>query len=108
MYCRRVSIERGRRAARPSFLQLAGHPLRWQLLSELARSDRQVRELTDALEKPLRPEAVRFVAELPKTRNTKVMRRIIRAACLGKDPGDISALENPDAVEAIRVATEEI
>ncbi len=33
-------------AAVPSFLRLTGHPVRWQLLSELARSDRQVRELT--------------------------------------------------------------
>ena len=38
--------------APPSFLQLAGHPLRWQLLSELAHSDRQVRELTGALGQP--------------------------------------------------------
>src|SRR5947199_2258349 len=30
----------------PEFLQLAGHPLRWQLLGELARSDRTVHELT--------------------------------------------------------------
>lgn len=36
----------------PPFLQLAGHPLRWQLLSELARSDRQVRELTEVLGRP--------------------------------------------------------
>lgn len=33
-------------AAVPGFLRLTGHPVRWQLLSELARSDRQVRELT--------------------------------------------------------------
>jgi ArsR family transcriptional regulator, arsenate/arsenite/antimonite-responsive transcriptional repressor / arsenate reductase (thioredoxin) len=38
--------------APPPFLQLAGHPLRWQLLRELGRSDRQVRELTDVLGKP--------------------------------------------------------
>jgi protein-tyrosine-phosphatase len=38
--------------APPSFLQLAGHPLRWRLLSELASSDRQVRELTQVLGKP--------------------------------------------------------
>jgi thioredoxin type arsenate reductase len=38
--------------APPPFLQLAGHPLRWQLLRELARSDRQVRELTGMLGKP--------------------------------------------------------
>ena len=40
------------RKAPPSFLQLAGHPLRWQLLGELARSDRQVRELTERLGEP--------------------------------------------------------
>jgi protein-tyrosine-phosphatase/DNA-binding transcriptional ArsR family regulator len=33
----------------PSFLLLAGHPLRWRLLNELAHSDRRVRELTDVL-----------------------------------------------------------
>jgi protein-tyrosine-phosphatase/DNA-binding transcriptional ArsR family regulator len=38
--------------APPAFLQLAGHPLRWQLLRALAASDRQVRELTAALDKP--------------------------------------------------------
>jgi ArsR family transcriptional regulator, arsenate/arsenite/antimonite-responsive transcriptional repressor / arsenate reductase (thioredoxin) len=38
--------------APPSFLRLAGHPLRWRLLSELARSDRQVRELKALLGQP--------------------------------------------------------
>jgi acetyl-CoA synthetase len=52
----------------------------------------------------LRPEAVRFVADLPKTRNAKIMRRVIRAAYLDQDPGDITALENPAAVDAIRAA----
>ena len=54
------------------------------------------------LGKPLRPETVAFVLDLPKTRNAKVMRRVIRAAYLGEAPGDLSALENPQAVEAIR------
>jgi ArsR family transcriptional regulator, arsenate/arsenite/antimonite-responsive transcriptional repressor / arsenate reductase (thioredoxin) len=36
----------------PGFLRLAGHPLRWALLSELAGSDRQVYELTDLLDQP--------------------------------------------------------
>lgn len=40
------------KATPPPFLQLAGHPLRWQLLSELAHSDRQVRELSAALGRP--------------------------------------------------------
>jgi acetyl-CoA synthetase len=53
------------------------------------------------LGKPLRPEAVEFVDDLPKTRNAKVMRRVIRAAYLGEPPGDISSLENPQAIEGI-------
>ena len=54
------------------------------------------------LGKPLRPAAVKFVADLPKTRNAKVMRRVIRAAYLGQEPGDLSALENPQSVEEFR------
>jgi acetyl-CoA synthetase len=56
------------------------------------------------LGKPLKPEAVEFVRDVPKTRNAKVMRRVIRAAYLGDSPGDISSLENPQAVEAIAEA----
>jgi acetyl-CoA synthetase len=56
------------------------------------------------LGKPLKPREVRFVRDLPKTRNAKVMRRVIRAAYLGQDPGDLSSLENPTAVEEIKRA----
>jgi acetyl-CoA synthetase len=51
--------------------------------------------------KPLAPSRIHFVSALPKTRNAKVMRRVIRSAYLGEDPGDLSALENPGAVEEI-------
>ena len=54
--------------------------------------------------KPLAPSKIHFVSALPKTRNAKVMRRVIRAAYLGEDPGDLSALENPSAVDEIRNA----
>ncbi len=50
----------------------------------------------------LRPERVVFVSDLPKTRNAKIMRRVIRAAWLGLNAGDTSALENPGAVGIIR------
>ena len=53
------------------------------------------------LGKPLKPSAVRFVADLPKTRNAKVMRRVIRSAYLGDAPGDLSSLENPQALADI-------
>jgi acetyl-CoA synthetase len=55
------------------------------------------------LGRSLAPEAVYFVRDLPKTRNAKVMRRVIRAAALGQDPGDLSSLENPQAVAEIPV-----
>jgi acetyl-CoA synthetase len=51
--------------------------------------------------KPLAPSMIHFVSALPKTRNAKVMRRVIRAAYLGEDPGDLSSLENPQAVDEI-------
>lgn len=57
--------------------------------------------ITASLGKALAPQAVEVVPELPKTRNAKVLRRVVRAAYLGQDPGDLSALENPGAVEAI-------
>jgi acetyl-CoA synthetase len=57
--------------------------------------------VVDRLGKPLKPKAIEFVRDLPKTRNAKVMRRVIRAAYLGEAPGDLSSLENPQAVEDI-------
>ncbi len=60
------------------------------------------KRVADELGKPLKPEVVAVVPALPKTRSGKVMRRIIRAAWLGSDPGDLSALDDPAAVEAIR------
>jgi acetyl-CoA synthetase len=51
--------------------------------------------------KPLTPKRIHFVSALPKTRNAKVMRRVIRSAYLGEDAGDLSALENPDTVTEI-------
>jgi acetyl-CoA synthetase len=53
------------------------------------------------LGKPLRPKEIWFVRDLPKTRNAKVMRRVIRSAYLGDDSGDVSSLVNPEAVQEI-------
>lgn len=57
--------------------------------------------VASALGKPLRPRTVEFVAELPRTRNAKILRRVVKAVYLGLETGDLSALENPSAVEAI-------
>ena len=53
---------------------------------------------------PYRPKLVMAVDDLPKTRNMKIMRRVVRAACLDRDPGDLSSLVNPETVEAIRAS----
>jgi len=54
-----------------------------------------------ALGKPLRPKAVHFVEDLPRTRNAKILRRVVRSVYTGKDPGDLSSLENPSSLAAI-------
>ena len=59
------------------------------------------------LGKALAPRDVIFVTDIPKTRNAKVMRRVVRAAYIGEKLGDTSALENPGSLEEIkRVASE--
>jgi acetyl-CoA synthetase len=59
-------------------------------------------EVTRELGKALKPDVIEVIPALPKTRSGKVMRRVIRAAYLGLDPGDISALDDPLSLEAIR------
>ena len=51
---------------------------------------------------PYKPSFILTVDDLPKTRNMKVMRRLVRAACLGKALGDTSSLVNPEALDMIR------
>jgi acetyl-CoA synthetase len=61
--------------------------------------------VAQALGPALKPESVHFVTQLPKTRNGKVLRRLIRARHLGSaDLGDLSSLESPEALEAIAQA----
>jgi len=73
-----------------------------------AATDQLATELQDlvtaALGKPLRPKAVHFVTDLPRTRNAKILRRVVRSVYTGKDPGDLSSLENPSALAAIGAA----
>lgn len=52
--------------------------------------------------KPFAPAEVWAVEALPKTRSAKILRRAVRAAAIGTDPGDLSSAENPEAVDAIR------
>jgi propionyl-CoA synthetase len=51
-----------------------------------------------------RPAKVRFVTALPKTRSGKLLRRSIQAICEGRDPGDLTTIEDPGALQQIREA----
>jgi acetyl-CoA synthetase len=62
-------------------------------------------ELSDAVAKALgkatRPAQVRVVADLPRTRSGKIVRRAMRSVLAGREPGDLSAVENPEALAAL-------
>jgi acetyl-CoA synthetase len=62
--------------------------------------------VADELGKPFAPQAVHRVPQLPKTRSAKILRRAVRAAVLGQDPGDLSGAENPGAIDDIRKVVE--
>ncbi len=49
-----------------------------------------------------RPARVRFVSVLPKTRSGKLLRRAIQAVCEGRDPGDLTTMDDPAALQQIR------
>jgi len=70
------------------------HALAAELIQSVARD----------LGKALAPREIIFVGDIPKTRNAKVMRRIVRAAFLGEKLGDTSALENPASLNEIKLA----
>jgi acetyl-CoA synthetase len=80
------------------------------LRAEAPPTDELATELADLvaqhLGKAFRPSRVVFVPELPKTRSAKIVRRAIRAIVADEDPGDISSLENPSALEVIRRLTQ--
>lgn len=71
-----------------------------------APGDELAAALSDAVVSGLggsfRPQAVIFTEDLPRTRNMKTMRRVIRAVLLDESPGDLSTLVNPEAVDELR------
>jgi acetyl-CoA synthetase len=74
------------------------HPDGADVSAELAKA------VGNQLGKPFTPSRVMRVDALPKTRSAKILRRAIRAAAVGADPGDLSGAENPEALELIRAA----
>ncbi|KHE66914.1 AMP-binding protein [Halobacillus sp. BBL2006] len=82
-------------------------PVAFVVLSPNVKNSTEIVEeiklhLDQKLGKALAPKKVYIVDDLPKTRNAKVMRRAIKSAYLNKESGDLSALENPNAVNQIK------
>jgi propionyl-CoA synthetase len=70
-----------------------------------ARLEKEVLQTVDKqLGAIARPRAVHFVTLLPKTRSGKTLRRSIQALAEGRDPGDLTTIEDPAALQQIRDA----
>jgi acetyl-CoA synthetase len=61
-------------------------------------ADEVADRVAEDLGRAFRPDRVLFVSALPKTRSAKIVRRAVRATVLGKDPGDLSSVENPESL----------
>ncbi len=71
-------------------------------------SEKEVMETVDKALGPIgRPSRVHFVTLLPKTRSGKVLRRSIQALAEGRDPGDLTTLDDPAALDQIKAAVRE-
>jgi propionyl-CoA synthetase len=82
-------------------------PLAFVVLKDASKNTSS-REVMETVDKQLgaiaRPKAVHFVSLLPKTRSGKTLRRSIQALAEGRDPGDLTTIEDPNALEQIRQA----
>jgi len=82
-------------------------PLAFAVLKDSSRKT-SAEEVMQTVDKQLgaiaRPKAVHFVSLLPKTRSGKTLRRSIQALAEGRDPGDLTTIEDPNALEQIKQA----
>jgi len=69
-----------------------------------ALSAELVAAVVQGMGRSFRPSRIIFVDDLPKTRSLKIMRRVVRAVVIGGEPGDLSSLVNPEAVDSLKAA----
>jgi propionyl-CoA synthetase len=80
-------------------------PARIATAEQRAALEKEVMGTVDSLLGAIaRPSRVHFVSMLPKTRSGKMLRRSIQALAEGRDPGDLTTIEDPGALEQIRAA----
>ena len=63
-----------------------------------------MKQVDDSLGAIARPSRVHFLTVLPKTRSGKLLRRSIQALAEGRDPGDLTTIEDPAALEQLQMA----
>ena len=70
--------------------------------AQLALEGEIMKRVDQTLGAVARPSRVRFVTSLPKTRSGKLLRRAIQAVCESRDPGDLTTIEDPSALQQIK------
>jgi propionyl-CoA synthetase len=89
----------------PMAFAVVKDPSRTSTSEDCKTMEKEVMETVDKLLGPIgRPSRVHFVMLLPKTRSGKVLRRSIQALAEGRDPGDLTTLDDPGALEQIKAA----
>ena len=69
---------------------------------EKALKEELIKVVIDEMGKAYKPKEVIFVQDLPKTRTMKIMRRVVKAILLGQNPGDLSSMINPEAIDFLK------
>ena len=69
---------------------------------EVSLSEALINAVVSDMGKSYKPKKIVFVQDLPKTRTMKVMRRVVKAVLLGKEPGDLSSMVNPESLAFLK------
>jgi propionyl-CoA synthetase len=101
--CAVVGVADSLKGQMPLAFAVAKDPSRLNSAEGRKAFEKEVMETVDRqLGAIARPRAVHFVSLLPKTRSGKTLRRTIQALAEGRDPGDLTTIEDPAALEQIR------
>ena len=79
------------------------HPEQFETDQEKMKLEGEIMKVVDGqLGAVARPSRILFVSALPKTRSGKVLRRAIVAVCEGRDPGDLTTIEDPSTLQQLK------
>ncbi len=90
-----------------AYVVIRDHSMAEETESRFRLEQEIIGEVVKALGALARPAAVYFPTHLPKTRSGKILRRAIRALAEGKELGDVSTIDDPTAIDAVKQAMED-